>query len=159
MRYKRKTGRQNIITNVSSSMAITCVRQPSLVDSFYIEESWHPETGAKIYGCHNPLYMLFNQQRLDRLGPEAINQWIQSLDAAGNSSLAAVRSKISDDDLLLMVRSRHIQHPCELERFMEDLQTRSDRLNSEVARIRAEMAEEQNAVIENNLKTGQDGNV
>lgn len=114
------------------------VRQPSLVDSFYITENVCSETGVTTHQISHPLYMLFNQERLDRLGSEAVRQWLQSLDNARNTNLDELRSKVSDDDLLSMVKSRHIQHPCELERYLADLNQRAEYFNSEVARIVAE---------------------
>lgn len=116
----------------------TYVRQPSLVDSFCITERKCPETGKTTHQISHPLYMLFNQERLDRLGPEAVNQWLKSLDNSSNSSLNELRSKCSDDDLLSLVKSRHIQHPCELERYIKSLNERVEFFNSEVARVVAE---------------------
>lgn len=129
---------------VESSM----VRQPSLVDDFYYRESTCPDTGKKVYQLSHPLYMLFNQERLDRLGPTAVQQWLKSLETTGNESAKQILSKVSDDDLLRMVKSRHIQHPCELERYLNDLNERADLFNSEVARVLAEQKaemEKQNA--------------
>lgn len=111
------------------------VRQPSLVDEFYISENVCPETGETTHQISHPLYMLFNQERLDRLGPTAVQQWLKSLDVAGNSSLDELRTKVSDDDMLAMVKSRHIQHPCEIERYISQLNERADFFNSEVARV------------------------
>lgn len=113
------------------------VRQPSLVDAFYITENKCPETGETTHQFAHPLYMLFNQERIDRLGDTTIRQWLKSLEAT-NSKLAELRTKVSDDDLLSMVKSRHIQHPCELARYMQSLDERADFFNSEVARIVAE---------------------
>lgn len=113
-------------------------RQPSLVDEFYYREIECSITGRKLKRVSHPLYMLFNQQRLDRLGPAALQQWIDSLNNAGNSSLAELKKKCSNDDLLSMVKSRHIQHPCELERYINSLNERAEFFNSEVARIVAE---------------------
>lgn len=114
------------------------VRQPSLVDEFYITENTCPETGETTHQISHPLYMLFNQERLDRLGPSAVQQWLNSLENAGNSSLEELKNKVSDEDMLAMVKSRHIQHPCELERYISHLNERADFFNSEVARVLAE---------------------
>lgn len=138
MRYYKKKHRP-LVTNVYQSLSISCVRQPSLVDSFYIDKCEHPETGVVIYGCHNPLYMLFNQQRLDRLGSEAIRQWIEQLDAAHHSEMSNIRKQIKDEDLIRMIKDRNIQHPCELERYISELDKRADLFNSEIARVKAEM--------------------
>lgn len=133
---------KEIKVDVNQCVSQTFVRQPSLVDSFYYEDDVHPRTGAKCKNYHNPLYMLFNQQRLDRLGPAAVQQWIDSMDSAQHSQLNELRQKCTDDDLIAMVRSRNIQHPCEFERYIHELNQRADTFNSEVARVRAEMEAE-----------------
>ena len=63
------------------------VRQPSLVDEFhYMEHDSVRESTpeAKSIAVCNPLYMLLNQQRLDRLGPHAVNAWLQAMKDAGH---------------------------------------------------------------------------
>lgn len=116
----------------------TFTRQPSLVDDFYYRESTCPETGKKVYQVSHPLYMLFNQERLDRLGNTAVQQWLKSLESTGNTAVQSILSKVSDDDLLHMVKSRHIQHPCELERYLNALIERADMFNAEVQKVIAE---------------------
>ena len=50
--------------------------------------------------------------------------------------------RVSDADLLKMVKPRCIQAPCELEMYLNELNSRADLFNSEVARIRAEQEAE-----------------
>ena len=152
MRYCKKK-HIPIITNAYQSLSISYVRQPSLVDSFYMDKSEHPETGETIYGYHNPLYMLFNQQRIDRLGTEAIRQWIEQLDSSHNSQLASIRSQCKDEDLIRMIKDRHIQHPCEMERYIAELDNRADLFNSEVARVQAEMQLEREQALQQQVQT------
>ena len=114
------------------------VRQPSLVDEFYHREELCSISGKTIVQVSHPLYMLFNQERLDRLGPSAVQQWLKSLESTGNNSVQAILKKVSDNDLLAMVKSRHIQHPCELESYLNSLNERVELFNSEVAKIVAE---------------------
>lgn len=129
------------------------VRQPSLVDDFYYRESTCSITGKPVTQVSHPLYMLFNQERLDRLGPTAVQQWLRSLESSGNNSVQQILSKCSDSDILSMVKSRHIQHPCELERYLNSLNERADLFNSEVAKIVAERqveeADKQENVVDN----------
>lgn len=152
MRYFKKKHRP-ILTKAYQSLSISYVRQSSLVDSFYMDKSEHPETGEIIFGFHNPLYMLFNQQRIDRLGSEALRQWIEQLDASHNSHLANIRSQCKDEDLIMMIKDRHIQHPCELERYIAELDSRAGLFNSEVARVRAEMELERQQKTESEVQT------
>lgn len=132
----------------------TQVRQPSLVDDFYYRESVDDIHGGKVYQCSHPLYMLFNQERLDRLGPAAVEQWLKSLESSGNNAANQILKKVSDDDLLAMVKSRHIQHPCELERYLNDLNERADLFNSEVAKVVAQ----QKADFDNNNSNSSQNN-
>lgn len=147
MRYFPRKKRTPIVVDIIQCMQDSFVRQPSLVDSFYFEETVdNGGNKCKIY--HNPLYMLFNQERLDRMGPAAVQQWLKSMEEAGSSSLAEVRKNISDDDLMSMIMSRHYQHPVEVERYLATLNARADRFNEEVARVVAEMKAEKEKQVE-----------
>lgn len=120
------------------------VRQPSLVDSFYVE---HHDSRDSIGGSTaivNPLRMLLNQERLARLGAPAVEMWLKSMRDSGNSNVQQILKKCSDTDLLAMVKPREIQAPCELESYLQMLNERVDLFNSEVARIVAEREAEQN---------------
>lgn len=147
MRYFPKKNRTPIVIDINQCMKDSFVRQPSLVDSFYFEETIDSE-GNKRQVYHNPLYMLFNQERIDRMGPAAVQQWLQSLEAAGSSSLAEVRKNCTDEDLMSMIMSRHYQHPVEVERYLASLNARADRFNEEVERVRAEMEAERQKQVE-----------
>ena len=122
------------------------VRQPSLVDEFYIEENMCCETEKTSHSFVHPLYMLFNQERLNRLGDGAVQQWLKNLDAAGHSAYNELKSKLSDDDMLSIVKSRHIQHPSELESWINHLNSRADAFNAEVQKLIAAKKEEEGAL-------------
>lgn len=64
--------------------------------------------------------MLFNQQRLDRCSKDALLQHFDSM-ARTNSSLSELRSKLTDDQILSIVKSRYIQSPSELIAYSESL--------------------------------------
>ena len=118
MRYFPQKAKVHYDYADDNGMERTYVRQPSLVDSFYFQENKCSETGETTHQFSHPLYMLFNQERIDRLGDGAVQQWLKSLERASTTA-NELKSKISDSDLLAMVKSRHIQHPCELERYMQ----------------------------------------
>lgn len=120
------------------------VRQPSLVDSFYVE---HHDSRDSIGGSTaivNPLRMLMNQERLSRLGPQAVEMWLKTMRESGNSNVQQILKKCSDEDLLKMVKPREVQAPCELENYLQMLNERKELFNSEVARIVAEQQAEEN---------------
>lgn len=55
------------------------------------------------------IYLLFNQSRLSLVGKDSVNAWLDSL-----RSSTPVSPKLSDDDLINLVKSRHIQSMSEL---------------------------------------------
>lgn len=57
----------------------------------------------------NDIYLLFNQSRLSLVGKDSVNAWLDSL-----RSSTPVSPKLSDDDLINLVKSRHIQSMSEL---------------------------------------------
>lgn len=57
----------------------------------------------------NDIYLLFNQSRLSLVGKDSVNAWLSSLRAS-----TPVSPKLSDDDLINLVKSRHIQSMSEL---------------------------------------------
>lgn len=106
-----------IVFNMDTSVAI--VREPSLVDSFYMVEGVCSETGDNTVSYQDPLVMLFNQERLSQMGDAAVKMWIDSMSKAQGSAMSELKSKLSDDELIQLVKSRHIQSPSELQAYAE----------------------------------------
>ena len=57
--------------------------------------------------------MLFNQKRLDRMTRESLISHFDKM-SESSSNFASLRSKLSDDQLCSIVKSRYIQSPSEL---------------------------------------------
>lgn len=64
--------------------------------------------------------MLFNQQRLDRCSRDSLLNYFNSL-SCRNSALSELRSKLNDDQLISIVKSRYLQSPSELIAYSERL--------------------------------------
>lgn len=59
------------------------------------------------------IYDLFNQQRIENLGPDVVRDFLaRNLPSA--SPISDVISKMSDEEIVNSIRSRHIQQPSEL---------------------------------------------
>jgi len=71
----------------------------------------------------NDIGVLFNQTRLSALGSDSVNAFVKQLrDSAYLQSQSNLDlSKVSDDDLLSFCKSRFIQSPCELKRWISSL--------------------------------------
>ena len=94
-------------------MRISGFYQPSTIDDFLFQKHTVIGDGAPSFRCTSDIYMLFNAQRLDRMSRERILQHFNDM-TVNNSSLAALKSKLTDDQLISIVKSRYIQSPSEL---------------------------------------------
>lgn len=100
-------------------LAFSAFYIPSPVDDFSFEKVVNP--GLDDSFTHTTdVAMLFNQKRLDRCSRDALIQHFDSM-ARTNSRFAQIRSKLNDDQLMSIVKSRYIQSPSELLAYSEGL--------------------------------------
>lgn len=92
---------------------------PTPVDEFTFEKVSEAGSDDSIT-LTSDVAMLFNQQRLDRCSKETLIQYFESMSRTG-SPLSELRSKLSDDQLISIVKSRYIQSPSELIAYSERL--------------------------------------
>ena len=111
---------------------VSILYQPSPVDEFAFNETVMPD-GSTAISYSDPIYLLFNQQRLEKNGSFAIQQWLQSLQSSSSSQLSQLRSKCTDEDLISMIKSRHIQSPSELKSWLDYCSSNIEQFNSELA--------------------------
>lgn len=62
------------------------------------------------------IYDLFSQQRLDNLGPDVVRDFL-SRNLPKSSTVSDIISKMSDDEIINSIKSKHIQQPSELLRW------------------------------------------
>ena len=89
------------------------VREQSPVESYYIQENVSPHSEHKSIAIVDDVYMLFNQQRLDRMTGVALSDWL-SRTSQTDSQLASLRSRMTDEQLGSFIKSRFIQSRSEL---------------------------------------------
>ncbi|MFA4047505.1 hypothetical protein HPS54_08965 [Prevotella sp. PCHR] len=82
---------------------ISVVYQPQVVDSFYFEIVEDDE-GVKSISMVNDVGLLLDSTRLNNLGKDTLDNWLKTL-TPSSDSLASLRSKCSDSDILSMVKS------------------------------------------------------
>lgn len=138
--YKReyKLNRLGSVELNKECMSNSVSMEKSLVHEFYVEEQVSKEDGSPMYQVSDPIYLLFNQQRLNSIGAGAVQMWIQEMSASHSSPLAELRKQCSDDDLLTMVKSRHLQSPSEIHAWAQYMTANMDKFQSEVAKLVAE---------------------
>ncbi len=116
-------------------MSNVVTMEKSLVHEFYVEEQVSKEDGSPMLQVSDPIYLLFNQQRLNSIGAGAVQMWIQQMSAVASNPLAELRKQCSDDDLLTMVKSRHLQSPSEIHAWAQYMTGNMDKFQSEVAKL------------------------
>lgn len=131
------------------------VRESSPVDVFYTEKTISSDDSKECVAYVDPIKMLFNQERISSMGTMALQQWLDSLKNFKKDPLAELRAKCSDADLLAMIKSRHIQQPCEImawaQKCQSDMKTFESEVSKLVAEHQAQEAQQQADKLDNNV--------
>lgn len=115
-------------------------RQESPMDQFLFEELEFD--GVKGVRLTSDIYMLFNQQRLDRLSRESLLSHFESM-SVNEPKFGDLRAKLGDDQLISFVKSRFIQSPSELMAWSQYLMSSSDAVVAELVAAQQEQQSQQ----------------
>lgn len=138
----------NTAVLIPVDLKCTELRESSVVDEFHRDPVCN-ENGEESVSFSDPIYILFNQQRLNRLGSSAAQSFFDSLQSKSDD-LAELRKKCSDDDLMQMVKSRHLQSPAEILAWCRYMEQNVDEFNKEVkALVEAQSLEVKNKASSN----------
>lgn len=122
--------------------------QPSPIDHLLFQEHVTSSDGKKSIRLTSDIYMLFNQQRLDRMSRENLIAYFNDM-SVSNSSFSSLKSRLSDDQLVSLVKSRYIQQPSELLSWSRYLNSLAD------TELRAIVAESQKQAEINKIAVGE----
>lgn len=111
----------------------------SPVNEFCLERL--DKNGTEVVTLTSDIYMLFNQQRLDRMSKDRLLSYFENL-SVNEPKMRELRSKLSDDQLCSFVKSRFIQSPSELMAWSQYLMSSQDEM---IAAAAAEQQTEQPA--------------
>lgn len=99
------------------------------------------KNGTEVVTLTSDIYMLFNQQRLDRMSKDRLLSYFENL-SVSEPKMCELRSKLSDEQLCSFVKSRFIQSPSELMAWSQYLMSSQDEM---IAAAAAEKQAEQPA--------------
>lgn len=99
------------------------------------------KNGTEVVTLTSDIYMLFNQQRLDRMSKDRLLAYFENL-SVNEPKMRELRSKLSDEQLCSFVKSRFIQSPSELMAWSQYLMSSQDEM---IAAAAAEKQAEQPA--------------
>lgn len=101
--------------------SLTNLRQPSLVEDFYKQSFAVPHGSCDAVSFRTDVYMLFNQDRLDRMTQSQLSTWLDN--QASTDGLISLRNQLSDSQLHQFIKSRYIQSPSELKAWSTYLES------------------------------------
>lgn len=104
------------------------------------------KNGTEVVTLTSDIFMLFNQQRLDRMSKDRLLAYFENL-SVNEPKMRELRSKLNDDQLCSFVKSRFIQSPSELMAWSQYLMNSQDEM---IAAAAAERETEQPAPYEVN---------
>lgn len=131
-------GNLNVIT--PKEMLCSEFIEKSPVDQFLSQEI--EVNGVPSVRLTSDIYMLFNQQRLDRLSRESLLSHFESM-SVNEPKFGDLRAKLGDDQLISFVKSRFIQSPSELMAWSQYLMSSSDAVVAELAAAQQEQQSQQ----------------
>lgn len=123
-------------TLVVGSKELYCseFREQSPVDDFMFQEI--ESNGVPSTRLTSDIYMLFNQQRLDRMSRERLLSHFDSM-SVREPKFFDLRGKLGDEQLISFVKSRFIQSPSELMSWSQYLMSSSDEVIASLAAVQA----------------------
>lgn len=103
--------RRNVVS--SKDLKVSMFYAPSPIDGFMF--NLHENICGDDKSCRvtSDIYMLFNQQRLDRQSREALLNYFDNM-SVNSPTLSSLRSKLTDDQLISLIKSRYISSMSEL---------------------------------------------
>lgn len=129
--------RQN--NTCSKDLLVSNFRESSAVDRFLFQEV--EVNGVSSVRLTSDIYMLFNQQRLDRLSRDSLLAYFESLQVR-EPQFAEIRSKLGDAQLMSFIKSRFIQSSSELMAWSQYLMNSSDEAVASLAAAQSEQAQQ-----------------
>lgn len=108
------------------------LRESSVVDDFHFDKIHPKHAGCDAVVVSNPIYVIFNAQRLSSVGQFNVDAWIKSMNQSSSDSLKELRKHISDEDVCKFLKSRYCQKPSEVAAWCEYLSSNMDNLTAEV---------------------------
>lgn len=114
-------------------------RDSSPVDQFLFQDIEVNGVVSRRYT--SDIYMLFNQQRLDRMTRDSLLSYFESLQVR-EPQFADLRAKLGDEQLISFVKSRYIQSASELMSWHQYLMSSSDEAVAALAAAQSDQSQQ-----------------
>lgn len=128
MKNEKRTndfGRETKPIVASKDLRLTAYYMASPIDTFLHHQHKSPHSASKSIRVTSDIYMLFNQIRLDNMTRTQLLNHVQNM-VTREPSLASLKSKLTDDQLCSILKSRYVQTPSELLSYSKYLNSLAD---------------------------------
>lgn len=118
--------------------------QKSTLVSLRCRKSIGSSTGETFYGYADDIELLLMQRSFENINSLEYATFLKQVESNMSTYVAPNRPKMSDEQLMSFIKSRHIQSASELQSWMDYLTSRYDILKTETdERIRQQQPEQQ----------------
>lgn len=112
--FKKPKFKKHSVVNIAPrDMRISSFPASSAMDNFICQKCTTPYDDKESIRMTSDIYMLFNQQRLDRMSRERLIDYFNNM-SVRDTSFSSLKKRLTDDQLISVVKSRYIQQPSEL---------------------------------------------
>lgn len=118
-------GRDRGACVTSKELCLSSFYSPSPVDDFMHSKHKPAHDSKESIRLTSDIYMLFNQQRLDKMTLQQLAVHFNSM-VTKEPAFASLKSKLTDAQLASIVKSRYIQTPSELLAYSRYLNSLAD---------------------------------
>ncbi len=136
------TRNRNVRLSLKLDLLLSKMRDTLTYESLLVDRSINPRDGREMYHHVSDVYLLLNQSRLDKMSLAALTEYFNK--QPQTSPLNHIRSKMSDKQLHMFVKSRYIQSMSELQSWYEYLDQNASQLVDEAVSV-TKMKEQQSA--------------
>lgn len=114
-----------ICTSYASKPNVSVYRSSDILDPLRIVESVCPETGQKVYTLIDDLRLLLEAEKKKKFSPDTLNSIADAM-SVHDAPFDSLRSKLSDDQLIKLIKSRHIQSASDIQAWNNYLNSLAD---------------------------------
>lgn len=126
--FVRKNIPESVIDfNPNYDLVHSAIYKPQSYNVFLIEKTGKPTDKQRDFvRVRSDIELLKKEELLFQAHPEVLADFAKRAAMTRPSDgLAELRKQVSDDDLMLLIKSRHCQTPSEIEQFFNDLSNRN----------------------------------
>ena len=136
--YNDNTKKCNLECNPYYGSKFSEVRDKPIIEGLNTIEV---SDGSSVRGYRivSDISLIFDQKRLNSLSPDSVRSWLNTLQ--GGTSEPAL-SGLSDNQLLMFVKSRHIQSPSDLKAWSDYLISIGSDLHADADSVLSEIEEQ-----------------